>query len=142
MIGRPEWFKRRKYGGWGLYPITWQGWVYIAAMIAPLIVFHSLPWWTDTTRIWVTVAWAAILLFDTTDIMIRLRKDERERIHEAYAERNAAWVMVLVLVAAILYQIISTGLQGPPEIDWWIVAALFGGLGAKAISNLYLERKA
>jgi len=26
MIGNPEWFQRRKYGGWGIFPKTWQGW--------------------------------------------------------------------------------------------------------------------
>lgn len=27
MFGKPEWFKKKKWG-WGLTPITWQGWVY------------------------------------------------------------------------------------------------------------------
>lgn len=27
MYGRPEWFVPKTYG-WGLTPITWQGWVY------------------------------------------------------------------------------------------------------------------
>ena len=27
MFGKPEWF-REKTIGWGLFPITWQGWAY------------------------------------------------------------------------------------------------------------------
>ena len=30
MFGKPQWF-RPKVVGWGLVPITWQGWLYTAA---------------------------------------------------------------------------------------------------------------
>jgi hypothetical protein len=29
MFGKPEWFRDRKIG-WGLTPISWQGWLYTA----------------------------------------------------------------------------------------------------------------
>lgn len=30
MFGKPEWFRDKKVG-WGLVPVTWQGWLYSAA---------------------------------------------------------------------------------------------------------------
>jgi len=30
MFGKPEWFRDKKIG-WGLIPVTWQGWAYTAA---------------------------------------------------------------------------------------------------------------
>ena len=82
MIGRPEWFQRRKFGGWGFHPKTWQGWVYLAFIILPLIIINSIPDLNNETRILVVVIWVAFLLIDVTHIMICLKRDERE--HKYY----------------------------------------------------------
>lgn len=41
MFGKPEWFRPKKIG-WGLVPITWQGWVYTAiwsgVIVAPFLL--------------------------------------------------------------------------------------------------------
>ncbi len=140
MFGKPEWFERRKYGGWGLHPKTWQGWLYIAVMVLPYIIFQSLPYWDETTRTYVTVAWVLFLLLDVGHIMLNLDKDEREFKIEAISERNAAWAMVLILVAGIMYQSIISALNQSFYVDWFLVAALFGGMIVKAISNYYLEK--
>jgi hypothetical protein len=34
MFGKPEWFKEKVWGGWGITPATWQGWAYAAAWAA------------------------------------------------------------------------------------------------------------
>ena len=141
MIGKPEWFKRRKYGGWGITPKTWQGGVYIALLLIPFIVFQALPYWDTATRMKVTIGWVAFLLLDMTHIMVALKRDERESKIEALSERNAAWVMMLIIVLGVLYQIISSALQQELAVDWFLVAALFGGMLAKTISNLVLERR-
>lgn len=140
MIGKPEWFERRKYGGWGLTPKTWQGWAYISLIILPLIIFQSMPWWSAMTRTAVTIGWIGILLADTIDITIHLKKDEREKMHEAIAERNAAWTMVAVCTAGIAYQVAMTAVQQQMMIDWWIMAILFAGVFAKMATNIYLDR--
>jgi putative Mn2+ efflux pump MntP len=142
MIGKPEWFQRRKYGGWGIIPKTWQGWVYLACVIIPFAVFQSFNFWSTQTRVYVTIAWAVFLLFDVTHIMIFLKKDEREHKIEAIAERNSAWAMVIVLAIGISYQAISSGIGQKPNVDPFLVAAILFGLIAKAISNIILERKA
>lgn len=141
MFGKPEWFKRRKYGGWGLYPVTWQGWLYIAIFLIPFALFQAFPIWSDSLRIGVTIGWIALLLIDVVHIMIRLQNDERETKIEALAERNAAWAMIGVLLIGILYQIVRSGFLESIEIDWFLVATLFAGVIAKAISNIVYERK-
>lgn len=141
MIGKPEWFQRRKYGGWGITPKTWQGWVYIAAIVIPLFVFNSIPSLNLWVRLGVFGAWLLLVIVDTLDIMAKIKKDERERIHEAIAERNALWAVMVILVAGVGYHVARSVVLQRIEIDWFIVAALFVALIVKSISNLYLDKK-
>lgn len=142
MIGKPEWFKRRKYGGWGIFPKTWQGWVYIAAIIVPFMIFNALPFWSEKTKMIATLIWLAFLAIDVAHIMIKMKKDEREKLHEAIAERNALWVMIAVIVIGIGYQTARASvLQDFTNVDWFLIAALFAAVIAKAITNIYLDRK-
>lgn len=141
VIAKPEWFARRKYSGWGVTPKTWQGWIYLAVIIIPFIVFQSFPNWSDKTRLIATTVLVLFLLIDIFDVMFRLKKDERETIHEAFAERNALWAIMIVLVLGILYQAISSALSNTIKIDWFIITALLAGVIVKAISNIYLDNK-
>ena len=142
MIGKPEWFGRRKYGGWGISPKTWKGWVYIAFFIIPFIVFQSLPFWDNKTRITLTIGWLAFLLLDVTHIMISLKRDEREQKIESLSERNASWFMVLVLAIGILYEGITSALNQKVSVNIFLIIALFGGMIVKTVSNIVLERRA
>jgi len=142
MIAKTDWFQRRKYGGWGISPKTWQGWAYVAAILLPFIIFQALPYWTTETRLAITAMWVAFLLIDVTPVMINLKKDEREHKIEALAERNAAWFMSVALTIGIVYQAITSALNQQINVDWFMVAALFGGAIVKSISNIRLERKA
>ncbi len=142
MIGRPEWFQRRKYGGWGITPKTWQGGVYIALVLIPFVIFQALQIWDVKTRIYVTIGWVAFLLLDVGHIMIAMKRDERETKIESISERNAAWTMMIILVIGVLYQAITSALNQKLMVDWFLIAALFAGLIVKSVSNLVLERKA
>ena len=141
MIGRPEWFKRRKYGGWGISPKTWQGWVYVALTLIPFIVFQALPYWNTQTRLYVTIGWIIFLLIDVSHIMFNLNRDEREYKIEAISERNAGWAMMFVILVGLLYQIFSTALANNLKIDPFLAIALFAGAFVKTISNIILERR-
>ncbi|MBW2990080.1 hypothetical protein KY348_00065 [Candidatus Woesearchaeota archaeon] len=141
MIGRPEWFERRKYGGWGVHPRTWQGVVYIILVLVPFVIFQALQIWDAQTRIYVTIGWVLFLLLDVGHIMIALKRDEREEKIEALSERNAAWSMMIILVIGLAYQIITSALNQSLMIDWFLAAALFAGLIVKSVSNFTLERK-
>lgn len=141
MLAKPQWFRRRQYGGWGIHPVTWQGWVYIAGIMFPLIAFHSIPIWSDTLRVWVTGGWVLFLLLDVGHVMIAIADDEREEKIEALAERNASWVMSLFLALSIAYQIIESGLNETFAFDWLLAVVLFAGLITKVISLLVLKKK-
>jgi hypothetical protein len=141
MIGKAEWFGRRKYGGWGIRPITWQAWVYIAAFMTPFLIFQSLPFWNNETRIIITAIWLGILLIDTLDIMRKMKLDEREKIHEAISERNALWGVLVVLIAGIFYDLVRSGLQEKFYVNPFLAGALVIAVVIKAISNAYLEKK-
>ncbi len=141
MIAKKSWFKRRKYGGWGVSPKSWQGWLYIALVILPFIIFQILPYWSTEIRVYVTLGWVVFLMLDILPIMITLRRDEREFKNEAVAERNAAWFMVMVLVIGLIYEILSSALNQDFQINWFLVVALFGGALIKTISNIYLDKK-
>jgi hypothetical protein len=42
MFGKPQWFRPKTFG-WGLVPVTWQGWAYTAAwMLAIALPFLVL----------------------------------------------------------------------------------------------------
>ncbi len=44
MFGKPQWFKPKTWG-WGVHPVTWQGWAWVAGwlgvMLVPYVSFLS-----------------------------------------------------------------------------------------------------
>ncbi len=140
MIGNPTWFCRRKYTGWGVTPCTWQGWAYVGVFIAMVGIVQLLPL-ADTVKIGATIGIAALLCIDVIDIMRKIKKDERETLHEAIAERNALWVMLAVLVTGVGYEAASSSVTGTITVNPVILIALGGAVIAKAVTNLYLDKK-
>jgi hypothetical protein len=128
MIGRSEWFGRRKYGGWGLSPKSWQGWAYIAAIA--LIAFGL-----QNIDLTITYIFLAIMCLDLLHIMATLKKDEMEVRIEALAERNASWAMISIIAIGVAFQ------SAQAKVDWFLIAALAVGVIAKAITNFWLEKK-
>jgi hypothetical protein len=72
MFGKPQWF-RPKTIGWGLTPITWQGWVYTvvwaAVMIVPFVGLISSARWLEGS-IWLAASIGAL----TWDVAAILRE--------------------------------------------------------------------
>jgi TctA family transporter len=141
MIGKAEWFERRKYGGWGLFPKVWQGWAYMAIMVAIVFAIQLVPFFDSNLRMIATILWVGVFAIDTIDMMAKVKKDEREHKIESIAERNAAWAIVFVLAAGISYQAALTIMTNAMQIDLFLVAALIIGLIVKATTNLVLERR-
>jgi hypothetical protein len=141
IIAKPEWFTRRKYGGWGLGIKTWQGAVYFAAMFIALIVLLQLAGDSSQTKLLVTGVWMAFLLVDVFDIMWKLKKDERERIHEAIAERNAAWGMMIVITLGIFIELMYNVMNNRFYINPFLAGALAVGVIIKSVTNYKLERE-
>ncbi len=140
MIGKPHWFKRRKYAGWGVYPATWQGWVYLGLAMGLMAITQVLPF-DEAVKIASTFILAMILVLDVLDIMRKMPMDERERIHEAIAERNALWVIIVALAAGTVYQSYISAAAKSFQVDPVIILALVAGLFAKAFTNIYLDKK-
>jgi len=140
MIAKAEWFKRRKYTGWGLTPKDWRGWTYIAIVLGVFIGLQALPSWNSLTRAIITGAFLLFLFLDSTNAMLKMKKDERETLHEAKAERNSLYVIVIILSVGLAYQIARSAISQKVLVDWFIVAALVIGLIVKSISNIYYEK--
>ena len=141
MIGNTQWFARRKWGGWGLFPVTWQGFAYIGVFVALMLGTNYLPFSSQTNLVILGMI-GVVLVLDTIDMMVHMKKDERDRIHEAFAERNALWAILLVLSIGLAYEAArSAVLSGVPSIDPVIIIALVAGIIAKAGTNYYLDHK-
>lgn len=141
MLGKPEWFARRKYTGWGFTPRSWQGWAYILVMVLPFIIITEIG---NVGKIGLgfMIVWGIIFAIDFIHILMNLKMDERERIHEAISERNALWIMILALIVGLAYQTSSGVAAGNSfTADPVILIALVAGLLAKIVSNIYLDRK-
>ncbi|HOZ81239.1 MAG TPA: hypothetical protein PK370_03405 [Candidatus Woesebacteria bacterium] len=123
MLAKTSWFSIRKYGGWGLTPNCYQGWLYVILVI--------LPYFFIKNNYFIT-AWSILIFVDFITIFLTLKKDERESLHESIADRNALWMMILVLVAGS----IVTQTANPI-----ILAALIAGAVVKTITSFYLKDK-
>lgn len=131
MIGNPRWFNVRKYTGWGLTPNCWQGWAYVISFVVPIAIIDSITFDSNLKNIIIGV-WTVLFLLDVFHIMTQIKKDERERLHEAIADRNALWFMILVL---IIYAFIKQSL------DPIFLIALIGAAIAKSLTQIYLRDK-
>ena len=131
MIGNPKWFNIRKYTGWGLTPNCWQGWLYVIIFIIPIAIVDSINLDSNFKSVFIG-AWTILLLIDVFHMMTQIKKDERERIHEAIADRNALWFMILVL---IIYAFIKQSL------DPVFLVALLGAAVVKSATQIYLRDK-
>ena len=140
MFANPKWFSPRKYSGWGLTPNCWQGWLYIVIIALPIIIISklSLPGFWSTGLM---IGWALIFSIDFIDIFSKVKRDQRDLAHEALAERNAMWFVILVLAVGLAYQSASGLVKNVNQVDPIILIALFGGLLVKAVTNFYLRNK-
>lgn len=131
MIGNSKWFNVRKYSGWGLTPNCWQGWVYIVAFIIPVVIISNLNIDPNYKNIF-NIIIVAVLIIDTLHMMSQIKQDERERLHEAIADRNALWFLLFgFLVWAFIRQI----------MDPFFIGILLGATAIKALTQIYLRDK-
>jgi uncharacterized membrane protein YdcZ (DUF606 family) len=140
MIGKPQWFKVRKYGGWGLSPATKEGWLYIAGFIGLVLIIQNLPL-TQSLKTAITTVLGVIMVTDVIDIMFHFKRDERETLHEAISERNASWAMVTAMVGIFGYKAIVTAINGGESVDIIMLIPIFVGTLTKAVTNFYLRNK-
>ncbi len=131
MIGKSKWFSPRKYTGWGLTPNCWQGWAYTFAFILPIAIINSISIDPNLKNILTSVL-IGLFLLDTFHIMSQLKKDEREKLHEAIADRNALWFIITVLVVWVIIN---------QTLDPIYFVILIGAMLVKSLTHLYLRDK-
>lgn len=87
MFGKPQWFVPKKFG-WGLRPVTWQGWAYSlvwAAMIAApfvLLLTRSQPL---EAGVWMLASCSA-LFYDVYLILQQMRGGPAKKAKPTAAE--------------------------------------------------------
>lgn len=83
MFGKPQWFREKKLG-WGLTPVTWQGWVYAlvwaAVLVVPFLILIFLPIDGHAGRMWEAGVWLIVsigaMILDVKGILKAIRKSE------------------------------------------------------------------
>ncbi len=141
MIGKPEWFGIRKFGGWGVRPKTWQGWAYIFVFIIIVTGITFIPGLNEITQTYIVLGLTGLFVADIAHVMIKMKRDERELIHEAISDRNAIWFMLLILVIGLMYESIKAGLNNEVYINPFIISALIGAAIVKTVTIYYLDKK-
>ena len=69
MFGKPHWFVKKRFG-WGLTPVTWQGWCYTAiwcaVLLLPFLLLLGLSL-VPQAGIWLAAA-VGVLIWDVKEI--------------------------------------------------------------------------
>ncbi len=79
MFGKPEWFKKKTFG-WGVTPISWQGWLYtgvwVTAIFLPFLFFLFARGPVEST-VWLFAGIGA-LIWDVRAILNAMDQEERK----------------------------------------------------------------
>lgn len=82
MFGKPQWFKEKTVG-WGLHPVTWQGWVYTliwaGVLVIPFVALLMMRREAEAA-VWLAAS-AGALLWDVHEIVQQVRKLPREVLY-------------------------------------------------------------
>ena len=80
MFGKPEWFKPKAFG-WGLTPVTKEGWIYAGAwaaiLIVPFLAFLGVGRWPEAL-IWLAFS-IGVLVVDVKLILRAMVRKEEEK---------------------------------------------------------------
>lgn len=79
MFGKPEWFKPKVFG-WGLNPVTKQGWIYVGVWAGVLVMpFFALLFSQGVVSalIWLFAA-MGVLIWDVKDILDQMKKTKED----------------------------------------------------------------
>ncbi len=80
MFGKPEWFVPKRFG-WGLTPVTWQGWVYTgiwaAVLSLPFVALLLTKGWVEAV-VWMVVM-MVLLVVDVKFILAAMKRQEEEK---------------------------------------------------------------
>ena len=135
MIAKKEWFKPRLFG-WGLRPVTWEGWVYVAIFVVLFMGTLNLPF-DDVGKVIAGGIVMVVFLIDLIIVMFQMYKnlDERERRNQQIIESGASLTAVLAILLALVYKSLSQGI-----VDYILLGILIAMALAKGVISLYLMK--
>lgn len=141
---KTEWFRRKKLTGWGVMPVTWQGWVCLIVLVVPLAVLGENITPGMNLKSWQFISFAAYLgfiLFGSFALMIRIKVDERQRLHEAISDRNALWFLIFILCVGVIAESVAPEMvRNMGIINPFVMIGILGAWVVKVISGLYLNK--
>ena len=94
MFGKPQWFREKKLG-WGLVPITWQGWTYTAAWGAAIV----LPYWVLVERhqAWEATTWLTLgigaLTYDVWQVLRAMKGGAAAQMAAAATDDDILYIL-------------------------------------------------
>ncbi|HXK38308.1 MAG TPA: hypothetical protein VJ579_04550 [Candidatus Paceibacterota bacterium] len=141
---KPEWFRRRKYSGWGVTPITWQGWLTTLVLVSPLVYFSSrikngIPL-LGAVFVFFIVYFIAFMFFIFA-LMTRIKTDERNQAHEAIADRNALWSLVLIIgIGLVAEGVAPLWVHALSPVNPFIIGGILTAWLTKMISMYWLDK--
>jgi hypothetical protein len=91
----------------------------LAGMFVLLLLLLLIPSLSVVQRLIITVVWAIFLSGGHDRCDFEAAKDERERIHEAIAERN--WGMIMILAMGIFVELLYNALHQRIYVDPFIL---------------------
>ena len=117
MISKKEWYAPRVFG-FGLRPITWEGWVYVIAAFLLFIAALNLPV-GDIVRIIIASVILIVFVIDSLIIMSRIYKDltKTEKKHHHIIEATTSNIATIGLIIAILYRALIDRVADIPLIS-------------------------
>lgn len=141
---KPEWFRRRKYSGWGITPITWQGWLTVIVLVAPIAYFASKIK-GGAPLLGMAVAFFILyfiaFMFFIFGLMSRIKTDERNRSHEAIADRNALWALIMIIaIGLVLEGVLPLWVRSLSQVNPFIVGGIVVAWLVKVISMYWLDK--
>jgi cobalamin synthase len=109
----------------------------IIAFVLPIIAINeiSLNLSSNFKNIF-SLVWIVLLLIDVIHMMSQVKKDERERLHEALADRNALWFIMFVLIVSAIYDAFFN-----QSTNIIFLVAVLGAVIVKSITQFYLRDK-
>lgn len=137
MIAKKEWFRPRLFG-WGLRPVTREGWLYISIAVLLFIAALNLPI-SKLGRVITAGVIMAAFLIDVLIVMVQMYMslDEREKKHQMIIETTVSYVGISALIIVALYEAFVIG-----RINMGLFVVLGAMVVAKVITSLYLWKNA
>lgn len=141
---KPEWFRRRKYSGWGVTPITWQGWLTLIILVAP-IAFFALKMKNGAPLVSIMfilfVVYFIAFMFFIFGLMSRIKSDERNRSHEAIADRNALWALIMIIAVGLVIEgVLPEWVHSVAQVNPFIVGGILAAWLVKVVSMYWLDK--